>query len=169
MLKSSFFYIKENTTVIFEILSSAGFGTLLGGVFGWLGKREERENLKLQMSHELSMLTAKTEAAKVTAQLQVEKSEADAFVTSQETKSTIADTLKAIVRPMILGVLLHQTYTIMISLDALTGGLESFSATEVLDMYRVVILSIIGLTSTAVGWYFAQRTSKQFDKLLGRL
>lgn len=37
---------------------------------------------------------------------------------------------------------------------------------DVVDLYRIMILSITGLTSVAVGWYFAQRTSKQFDKLL---
>ena len=33
---------------ILSILGSAGFGSVVGGVFGWLGKREERANMKMK-------------------------------------------------------------------------------------------------------------------------
>jgi len=51
-------------------------------------------------------------------------------------------------------------------LEKISGGLSRMPVADVVDLYRIMILSITGLTSVAVGWYFAQRTSKQFDKLL---
>lgn len=161
---------------IMDILQSAGFGSLLGGIFGWLSKREERENMKLKYDFQISMLEAKTNAtievakmgieeAKTAGALLVEKVEAQAFKESQKT-SAIGATIKAIVRPAILAVLLYQTYIILNSLEELTGGLGSLPPADVVDLYKITILSIIALTSMAVGWYFAARTSKQFDKLL---
>lgn len=160
-----------------EILGSAGFGAITGGLFGWLSKREERANLQMKLNHDLDMIAAKTDAtitvakmgietAKVAGQLLVEKVEAKAFEVSQKPISKFAGNLKACIRPIILAVLMYQTYTILDSLETLTGGLKSFTPSEVLSLYKIVILSITGLTSTAVGWYFASRSSKQFDKLM---
>lgn len=162
---------------LFDIFSSAGFGTLLGGVFGWLGKREERENLKMKMAHEVEMLKARTksqveiaqaniEEAKVAGSLAVEKEETAAFRESQKKTSNIAEIVKSFVRPVILAILLYQTYLIHKNVDVLVGKLGTLTNDEIIGIYKILILSIISLTSTAVGWYFAQRTSKQFDKLL---
>lgn len=164
-------------TWFLDILGSAGFGSIVGGVFGYLSKREERENMKIKLDHELSMVQARTdglvktakinmEEAKVAGTLLVEKIEAKAFETSQKPTSKISEVLKSLIRPIILGILMYQTYMILGSLEALTGGLEVFKPDEVLELYRIVILSVTGLTATAVGWYFAARSSKQFDKLL---
>lgn len=164
-------------TWILDILGSAGFGSALGGIFGFLAKREERANLQMKLDHDLDMIEAKTnaslavakmgiETAKVAGQLLVEKIEAKAFEVSQKPVSRFAGNLKAIIRPVILGILMYQTYMILDSLETLTGGLKAFSPDEVLGLYRIVVLSVTGLTATAVGWYFASRSSKQFDKLL---
>lgn len=162
-----------------DILGSAGFGSLLGGIFGYLGKREERVNLKMKFDHDLAMIQAKTDAtveiakmgieeAKIAGELLVEKVEAKAFEASQKTNSKWAANLKAIIRPLILTVLMYQTYMILCSLEALTGGLSAFKPEDVLGLYRIVVLSVTGLTATAVGWYFAARSSKQFDRLLDK-
>ncbi len=47
---------------LMDVLGSAGFGAITGGLFGWLGKREERENMKMKFDHDLNMLQAKTDA-----------------------------------------------------------------------------------------------------------
>jgi len=165
--------------MILDILGSAGFGTIIGGVFGFLGKREERKLLSEKNDHALSMVKAKTDAAiavakisieeaKVAGELMVEKIEAQAFTASQTSSSPFADTVKSFVRPVILALLMYQTYKILSSLEVLTGGLETLPSIEIIGLYKVVILSVTGLTSTAVGWYFATRSSKQFDKLLDR-
>jgi hypothetical protein len=162
---------------VLNILGSAGFGSALGGIFGFLAKREERANLQMKLDHDINLIKAKTEAsitiakmgvetAKVSGQLLVDKVEAKAFEVSQKSSGVLADNLKAFIRPIILGILMYQTYMILKSLEELTGGLASFSPDEVLGLYRIVMLSVTGLTATAVGWYFASRSSKQFDKLL---
>jgi hypothetical protein len=163
--------------MILEILGSAGFGSAVGGILGYLSKREERANMKMKLNHELDIIHARTQAtievakmgieeAKIAGTLLVDKIEAKAFEVSQKSTSALSDILKSFIRPIILGILLYQTYMILQSLEMLTGGLESFDSVELLSLYKVVILSITGLTSTAVGWYFAARSSKQFDKLL---
>ena len=163
--------------MLLELLGSSGFGALTGGLFGWLGKKEERKNLEMQLKHEIELMQTKTDSqikltqaninlTKAEAQSEVEKSEARAFEESQKVISGFAENLKSVIRPAILGVLMYQTWILMTSLETLTGGLESLPAAEVLALYKVVVLSITGLTSVGVGWYFSQRTSKQFDRLL---
>jgi len=164
---------------LLDVLGSAGLGSIVGGVFGWLGKREERANMKMKFDHDLNMLNAKTDAAIEVAKMGIEeaknaglllvdKIEAKAFERSQKSVSNFADNIKSLIRPIILGLLMYQTYMIIDSLETLTGGLESFKPEEVLGLYRIVVLSVTGLTATAVGWYFAARSSKQFDKLLDK-
>jgi len=165
--------------MILDILGSAGFGTIIGGIFGWMGKREERKLISEKNSHALNMVKAKTDAAvaiarigieeaKMAGEMLVEKIEAQAFTNSQTSSSPFADTVKSFVRPVILALLMYQTYKILASREILTGGLESIPSFEIVGLYKVVILSVTGLTSTAVGWYFATRSSKQFDRLLER-
>lgn len=162
---------------VLDVLGSAGLGTIVGGLFGWLGKREERANMKMKFDHDVNMLNAKTDAAiemakmgieeaKNAGLLLVEKIEAKAFEASQKSTGKFSDTVKSMIRPIILGLLMYQTYMIIQSLEALTGGLSGFKPEEILGLYRIVVLSVTGLTATAVGWYFAARSSKQFDKLL---
>ncbi len=164
---------------ILDILGSAGFGTLLGGVFGWLGKKEENAIFEKKMQHEVDMIKARTSAsveiakmgieeAKNAGMLAVEKVEASAFEKSQQSTSKWADLIKSLIRPIILALLMYQTYMIIQSLEAITGGLKMFDKDEVLGLYRIIVLSVTGLTATAVGWYFAARSSKQFDKLLDK-
>jgi hypothetical protein len=165
--------------MLLDLIGSAGFGTVLGGLFGWLGKREENAIIEKKMKHEVSMVKAKTDAsiqvakmgietAKVAGQLIVDKVEASAFATSQVVGSTLAGTIKSMIRPIILGLLMYQTYMIIQSLEKITGGLSAMEADDVTGLYRIIVLSVTGLTSTAVGWYFAARSSKQFDKLIDK-
>lgn len=164
---------------ILEILGSAGFGSLLGGVFGFLSKIEERKNIQMKLTHEVNMLSARTEAqvqlvkvgieeAQVKGRVAVDALEARAFAVSQ-LSSGVGSTIKACVRPLILATLMYQTYMIFGSLEKLTGGLIMFESTELIGLYKIVILSITGLTATAVGWYFASRSSKQFDVLVNKV
>ncbi len=163
--------------MILDIISSAGFGSVIGGIFGFLGKREERKLLSERNEHALNMVKAKTDAAievakmgietaKVAGSLVVEKLEVQAFVESQKSKSAFADIVKSLVRPAILGVLMFLTYRTLNALELITGGLEAIPAIELLALYKIVILAVTGLTASAVGWYFATRSSKQFDKLI---
>lgn len=165
--------------MILEVLGSAGFGSLIGGVFGWLGKKQEAENIQMKLDHELDMVTAKTDAtiaianinmeqARQAGQLLVEQIDAKAFHESQKPTSKVAEAIKSIVRPVITFAMMYQTYLIYSSLESLTGGLETLSSEDKAMLYKVLILSITGLTSTVVSWWFASRGSKQFDKIMDK-
>jgi len=163
--------------MILDILGSAAISSAIGGIFGFLSKKEERASMKMQLDHQVMMVKAKTDAtievakmgieqAKVAGALAVEKVEASAFESSQQPRGKFSEMLKSIIRPIILGVLMYQSYVILSSLEALTGGLQTLPEEDIVALYRIVVLSITSLTATAVGWYFAARSSKQFDKLL---
>lgn len=162
---------------LFDIFSSAGFGTLLGGIFGYFQKREERKNLELKYDHEVNMIQAQTNAsvalakvqmskAQLEGELAVEKKEAQAFVNSQITNNKFSEILKDLIRPAILGVLMYMSYNILVALEQLTGGVSGLPQEEVMALYKMVVLSVLALTGTATGWYFSARTSKQFDRML---
>lgn len=163
---------------VLDIFASAGFGSLLGGIFGFLNKREERANMKMKLDHEVLLITARTDAqikladkqiesSKVNGELAVEKEEVKAFTASQKT-STIGEAVKSAVRPLITFCLLYVSYQLTMSLNDLVGGLESIPAEELAALYKIVILQIFGLTGVCVGWWFATRNSKSYDKLIGR-
>lgn len=168
---------------IMELLGSSVFGGLMGGVFGLLTKWQENKTLELKQNHEVNMLTAKTtaqlqladkqiEGHKVEGELKVEATEAEAFKESQSDWrgkfGWIGASVKGVVRPAITVCMLYMTYNIVSGLDVLVGGLESIPEPELVALYKVVILQILGLTSTVVAWWYAARTSKSFDKLVGK-
>ena len=137
------------------ILASSGAGSLIGGVFGWLNRKEERKQREIDHKFKL-------ESMKLAGDVSVQLSEAQAFGDSQKTISKFGDAVKSAVRPVITGILLYQTYVILTSLEAITGGIESLPYELALDLYRDVVLNIISLTATAVSWWFAARgTSKK--------
>lgn len=165
--------------MLLELFGSAGFGSILGGVFGYLSKIEERKNLSMTQNHQINMITANAQAqvelikagieeATIKGKVAVDLSEADSFKESQKT-SKLGATIKACVRPIIVATLMYQTYLIFKSLEEITGGLVMLDSTEIIQLYKVVILSITGLTATSVGWYFASRSSKQFDTLISKV
>mgnify|MGYP000424559358 CR=1 FL=1 len=163
--------------MLLDILGSAGFGTAIGALFGWLNKREERENMKLQYDHQVNLIKANTEATVQLANIKIEEIQAKtkqlmeewdarAFERSQQTSGALAEGLKAVVRPAILVLLMYQTYLILDSLDTMVGGVAGLPSEDVIGLFRTAVLSILSLTSTAVGWYYGTRTSKQFDRMM---
>jgi hypothetical protein len=163
---------------ILDIFASAGFGALLGGLFGWLNKREERATLNDKQSHQVAMLNAKTnaqlqladkavEASKVKGELLVDKEEAKAFTASQKTTS-FGEAIKSLFRPLITCALLYVSYELVMKIDLLVGGLDSLPVKDLLALYKIVILQIFGLTGICVGWWFSTRTSKGYDKLIDK-
>jgi len=132
------------------ILSSAGAGSIIGGVFGWLNRKEERKQRESDQKFELQRITSVANADQQT-------SEARAFEESQKTKSKFGDAIKSAVRPLITAILLYQTWIILTSLEEITGGLVNLPDGEALQLYREITLNIISLTSTSVSWWFASR------------
>ncbi len=163
---------------ILELFGSAGFGALTGGIFGIFKSFQETRNLEIKQSHQVAMLTAQTdaqvrladkqiEANKVQGELVVEEQEVKAFTVSQAT-SSFGHAVKSIIRPLITGCLLYVSYKLTMQLNTLVGGLNSIPAAELAAIYKVVILQIFGLTGMCVGWWFATRNSKDYNRLMDK-
>lgn len=159
-----------------SLISSGGVGAIIGAVAGFFQAREERKNLEIRLNHEQTMKSMNAEHEMRMADAQLESTaldgknriaslEAEAFVEGQKSKNKWGDMIKACVRPVILAVLLYQTYLLW----GLFGGDSVVSALpqgEKADLLRALVYMILGLTSMGVSWYFTQRTSKKFDKML---
>jgi len=137
------------------ILASSGVGSIIGGVFGLLGRKEERKAKEADNEFKL-------ESMRLGGDIALETVDAESFLESQKTLSKIGGAIKSAVRPIITGFLMYYVYVILTGLEAITGGLESLPDQMVIDLYRDIVLNIICLTSTAVNWWFASRgTSKK--------
>lgn len=132
------------------VLASSGAGSIIGGIFGLLGRKEERK--AREADHKF-----KLESMRLGGDIALETVDAESFKESQKTVSKIGGAIKSAVRPIITGVLLWQVYIILTSLEAITGGLESLPADITIELYRDIVLNIISLTATAVNWWFASR------------
>jgi len=135
------------------IMASSGFGSVIGGVFGWLNRKEDRKDRESERAHEQKMVELKSTA-------DANAADSRSFEESQKTKSSFGDAVKSAVRPLITAALLYQSYVILVSLEALTGGLRALSPDLTLDLYRDIVLNVISLTATCVSWWFASRPSK---------
>ena len=135
---------------LMTIMSSSGLGAIVGGVFGWLNRREDRKARRADQEYELKRISSQSNA-------DVKGSEARAFTESQKTISKFADAVKSAVRPVITGALLYMVWGILQELERMTGGITSLPATEAAALYRDITLNIISLTATAVSWWFASR------------
>ena len=166
--------------MIIAAISSSGFGAILGAVNGFLQRLEERKNLSLRFEHEQEMAKIDAErtraehemgieAAEIDNRLRIDlldsEAEAQAFESSQS-ESSFGATVKACVRPVVLLYLLTLTTIISIGLYELVGGLERLGDGTIEDLFKSCVYMVLSLTSMAVSWYFAQRPSKHFDKML---
>lgn len=137
------------------VLASSGAGSIIGGIFGLLGRKEERKAKEADYKFRL-------ESMRLGGDIAIETADAEAFKESQITKSKFGDAIKSAVRPIITGVLLWQVFIVLTSLEAITGGLEALPVDLSIQLYRDIVLNIISLTATAVNWWFAARgTSKR--------
>lgn len=164
---------------IITLLSSSGVGAILGTINGWIQRREERENLKLRYDHEENLENLRIqdrklaheqqqEAAVVNNAHEIEVEEVKAFNGSLQT-SEKGQTVKAMVRPLVLLYLLTMTTAIVIGLVRLMGDLDALAGEnmdEIMDLVKACVYMVLSLTSMAVSWYFAQRPSKHFDQML---
>lgn len=133
-----------------QIFTSAAGGSIIGGLFGWLNKREDAKVRKQDQDHDFRMVGAKSHAGELLANAQ-------AYVESQKTVSKVGGAIKSAFRPILTSVLMYMVYKILINLEIVTGGVQSLPVEMQVELYREIILNIISLTSTAVNWWFASR------------
>jgi hypothetical protein len=139
-------------TSLLAIITSSSAGAIIGGVFGWLNRREDRIVNSQNQAHELSMVQANANAGQQT-------SEARAFEESQKTKSSFGDAVKSAVRPVITGVLYWYVWQFIVILQDVTGGMSTLQPAVAFALYETIMLSIINLASLATSWWFASRPS----------
>lgn len=132
------------------LLSSTGVGAAIGGVFGWLNRREDRKARAADQQYKLDMVEKKSAAEE-------KVSEAKAFEVSQQTHSKIGDAIKSAVRPLITAALLYLVYDIFTQLETQVKLLDAFPPEEAAKLYREVVLNTLSLTAVAVSWWFAAR------------
>lgn len=134
------------------VLGSTVLSGIVGGVFGWLNRREDRKTRAADQAHELKMIQA-------TANANQQTSEARAFEESQKTKSSIGGMIKSAVRPVITGILYYYIYKFIKILEEVSGGLKGIDPAQAVALYEMIIISIVNLASMATSWWFASRPS----------
>ena len=137
---------------LLAVITSSTVGGIVGGVFGWLNRREDRIVNAQNQTHELMMIKARANAGQ-------QLSEAKAFEESQKTVGWFAAGIKSAIRPIITGVLYWYVWKFIVVLQDLTGGLESIDPVAALALYEMIMLSIVNLASMATSWWFASRPS----------
>ena len=137
---------------LIAIMSSSAAGSIIGGGFGWLNRREDRRLSEAEMKHKIDLAYARTEA-------NIKEVDAKSFLEAQKSTGKFGDAAKAIVRPIITGILLFMTWSILQRLEILTGGIVSLPEAEAVALYREITLNIVSLTATAVSFWFSSRGS----------
>lgn len=164
---------------IVEMLTTGGFSAILGGIMGIATKWQEQKILDSKQKHAVDMLNAQTdsslrlaeakiESAKVSGQLAVDKQDAESFTESQKS-SAIGDAIKSAIRPLITVALMYIVWDMYVKMDIIVGGIEGLPAKDVFDLHRIIILQIIALSGVCIGWWFSNRNSKGYDKIIGKL
>ena len=165
---------------ILGIMSSGGLGAILGGVFGWLGKKEARKAKNDEFAHEAVMMGYEVQesandrthaldmADKAVVQtnaegeIAIEVGEVAAFtesmkVQAMKTGMPIIDGIRFLMRPVITMYLLAVMSYVTYNINELLGGLTSLPLTDLIALYQHIIHQGVFLTITAVTWWFASR------------
>jgi uncharacterized membrane protein (DUF106 family) len=161
---------------LLTLVSSTGFGSLLGMVGGIFQKYQELKLVALQNDFKLNMLKAQTDAQVMLAdkhieavesqgEVDVERIEAEAFKASQRAQASAYGWVRPILTLYLVGLATYITYLVW----GLSDGLNSLPPEMVLQLVQIVTLQVLVLTSVAVGWWFANRTSKGFTELMNKI
>ena len=164
---------------IVEMLSTGGFSAILGGIMGIATKWQEQKILDSKQNHAVAMLNAQTDSAlrlaeaeiegdRVKGQLAVDKQDAKSFTESQKS-TVIGDAIKSAIRPIITVALMYMVWDIYVKMDIIVGGIEGLPSQDVFDLHRTIILQVIALSGVCIGWWFGNRNSKGYDKVIGKL
>ena len=168
---------------IAAILSTSGFGAILGGLGGLASKFASYKLRKLEVaaSYKLALLTraeAQDEQAHALAmadkQLVTTQAEgeialeiADSELLASSIKAASAptgiswvDAWRGCMRPAIASILLIQLIALTWALWSEVGGLQAFDQAELIAMFKMVVQQLLFLTVTAVAWYFAARPGR---------
>ena len=141
-------------------------------------KMAEVETRHLEMEIERDVVIAKQEAA---AQMEEQaartqeasyKSDARSYLPAEAVKSSaglawlmaVADFFRGIIRPALTLFLVIVAWQIYMQTNAIVAAADGgLSADQAYDLLRTIIIGLLYLTFTAVGWWFGSRS--KFDKI----
>jgi hypothetical protein len=169
---------------ILSILSSSGFGAILGTVGAFFTRAQETKKQKqdndfqLEMAkislkeseservHELEMADKERKQAETEGQIAGELIDSESFkesIISSRVKSgiKIIDGIRALMRPLITIYLLVVSTFMALKINTLVGGLESLPPEKMFGLYVQIISDLLFLTMTAVTWWFGTRNIKR--------
>jgi hypothetical protein len=158
---------------IISFLGSGAFGSIIGALFAWLNRREERAVQAEKYKHEQAMVGLQNqqnllladkakEQVREAGQQAVAKAEVDAFAKSQETfrpKTAFMEVVNGVIRPLITIYLLVAGTYIAFEVNTLVGGLKSFDPATLFTLYGSVIDQVFFLLNLTVSWWFGARGS----------
>jgi len=121
--------------------------------------------LKAKTEATIQLADKKIEANKVEGELLIDKVEAEAFSKSVGN----ANSEYKWVRPVISLYLIVLTTCIVWYVFDLADSVEAFTSEEVTGLVKLVVLQVLLLTSVAIGWWFAARTSKGFTDMMNKV
>lgn len=165
-------------------MASGGLGAIVGGVFSWLDKREEREQMKLRLAHEermadidvqlqqaehdhaLAVADKNLEQTRVEADIaadiaETELAKASVNAQAQPSGNPLIDGALRFVRPIITAYLLWMVTDIYRDLETATGGIQALPVEAAGELYQYVVMQILFLGTTAtVFWFGSRRNSR---------
>lgn len=172
---------------VLGIATSGGFGAIIGAAGSWLSKWEERklrklefehelkmraqslEELRIEQSHAIDMIGHEIEKVETEGQVATDIKEADAFVASvmANAKSTgivFVDAIRGLMRPLITTYLLGLATYLAYNVAALVGGLEVLPMTELVELYKHIVMQLVFLTNVVISWWFGSRPQGQLRR-----
>ena len=149
---------------ILTLLGSPLLGGLVGTIGSYFTRREERKFKESEWEHDYRMSQLNAENTRKGLQLQGELTEKEldgkAFLESHKSKSSWADFIRAVVRPIITAYLMYLMTVISLELNKIVGGMEVLPMDQIILLYSDVISGTVFLTITAVTWWFGTRNTQ---------
>jgi hypothetical protein len=168
--------IVEAIFAIGKLLGGAGFGTIFGGLMGWLNRKVDLEEKRLQWKHELDMrdkdaaimreeFAGRMKVAQIEGEARVEaegyKAMAESYKFAVPEEGSKMAAFSAFVRPF-----LSISYFVVSSIGcgwvvyyAFKVVGVTFSPEQWFDIVVFVLSWFLFMAGAAVGWWYANRPS----------
>jgi len=168
--------IVEAVFAIGKLLSGAGFGTIFGGLMGWLNRKVDLQEKQLQWKHDLDMrekdaailreeYAARTQIAQVEGEARVEqeafKALAESYKFAVPESSSKMAAFSAFIRPF-LSLMYFVASTLgsgWVVYYAFAVMKVSFTTEQWFDLVIFVISWFAFMAGAAIGWWYANRPS----------
>lgn len=168
-----------------KLLGSAGFGTIFGGLMGWMNRKADMQLKKLEYDHELAMRdkdaaimaqewASRTKVAQVEGEAKVEAEAYAALAKSYEfgrgAKGGKMEAFAAFMRPFMSGgyFVFSTVGCGWIVYYAFKKVGVQFTVAQWYELVMFVIAWFFFMAGAAIGWWYAMRPGKQPPTLMLR-